>query len=141
MLYFYVVQSCGQYAMAHIFNSESNLNYWTFGKGIFWQKVNIKKNKIKLQCIKSNNFSKFLNPIKHVMVVVKIASNKLIFISNCSVSEYLRMPPMARMDDYDRCFLDIPAGATATFCMVTSLIKPNETSDVWRIVNVSVNNE
>lgn len=46
------------------------------------------------------------------------------------------MPPMARMDDYDRCFLDIPEGATATFCMVTSLIKPNESSDIWNIINV-----
>lgn len=46
------------------------------------------------------------------------------------------MPPMARMDEFARCFLDIPEGATATFCMVTSLIKPNETSDIWRIVNV-----
>lgn len=48
----------------------------------------------------------------------------------------MRMPPMARMDEFARCFLDIPEGATATFCMVTSLIKPNETSDVWRIIDV-----
>ncbi|XP_031617702.1 nose resistant to fluoxetine protein 6-like [Contarinia nasturtii] len=52
-----------------------------------------------------------------------------------NMTEYLRMPPMARMDDYDRCFLDIPEGATATFCMVTSLIKPNESSDIWNIIN------
>lgn len=46
------------------------------------------------------------------------------------------MPPMARVDDFDKCFLDIPEGATATYCMVTSLIRPNETSDIWRVVNV-----
>lgn len=43
---------------------------------------------------------------------------------------------MGRMDDYDRCFLDIPDGATATFCMVTSLVKPNASSDIWHIIDV-----
>lgn len=52
------------------------------------------------------------------------------------MSEYLQMPPMARVDDYDRCFLDVPEGAKATFCMVTSLIQPNESNHVWQIVNV-----
>lgn len=52
------------------------------------------------------------------------------------VSEYLRMPPMARLDDFDKCFLDIAPDAKATYCMITSLLKPNESSDIWRIVNV-----
>lgn len=53
------------------------------------------------------------------------------------VSEYLQMPPMHRVDDYDECFLQIPDGAKATYCMVTSLIKPNESSPIWQIVHVS----
>lgn len=56
------------------------------------------------------------------------------------MTEYLQMPPMARVDDYDKCFLNIPEGTKATYCMVTSLIKPNETSDIWRIVNVRMTN-
>lgn len=53
------------------------------------------------------------------------------------MSEYLRMPPMHKVDDYDECFLQIPDGAKATYCMVTSLIKPNESSPIWQIVHVS----
>lgn len=56
------------------------------------------------------------------------------------VSEYLQMPPIARMDDYDRCFLDLPEGTKATYCMVTSLIQPNESNHVWQIVNVCKRN-
>lgn len=49
------------------------------------------------------------------------------------------MPPMARMDDYDKCFLDVEPGTKATYCMITSLIKPNESSEIWQIVNVRTN--
>lgn len=47
------------------------------------------------------------------------------------------MPPMHKVDDYDDCFLKIPDGAKATYCMVTSLIKPNDSSPIWQIVHVS----
>lgn len=54
-----------------------------------------------------------------------------------TVSEYLEMPPMHAVDDYDDCFLKIPEGKLATYCMVTSLIKPNDSAPIWKIVEVS----
>lgn len=46
------------------------------------------------------------------------------------------MPAISRLDDYDKCFLDIEPGAKATYCMITSLIRPNESSEIWQIVDV-----
>lgn len=67
--------------------------------------------------------------------IIKFDKNLLFYAA--LVSEYLMMPPMHKVDDFDACFLQIPDGAKATYCSVTSLIKPNESSPIWQIVQVS----
>ncbi|XP_055315466.1 nose resistant to fluoxetine protein 6-like [Sitodiplosis mosellana] len=62
-------------------------------------------------------------------------SNQYVGAYLFNMTEYLRMPVMSRMDDYDKCFLDIKPGTKATYCMITSLIKPNESSEIWQIVS------
>lgn len=43
---------------------------------------------------------------------------------------------MFKLDDYDECFLGVPEHKQATYCVVKSLIKPNESSEIWKIVEV-----
>lgn len=48
----------------------------------------------------------------------------------------MRMPEMFKLDDYDDCFLGAEDNKHATYCVVKSLIKPNQSSEIWKIVEV-----
>lgn len=60
------------------------------------------------------------------------------FLNLKIVTEYMRMPEMFKLDDYDDCFLGAEENKHATYCVVKSLIKPNESSEIWKIVEVWV---
>lgn len=53
------------------------------------------------------------------------------------VTEYFRMPPLYLLDDYDRCLQESP-DIKGTYCYVRALIKPNSSSEIWNITNVSL---
>lgn len=52
------------------------------------------------------------------------------------VTEYFRMPPIFKLDDYDRCFLTAPPHKEVRYCFTRSLIKPNTSSPIWNIIEV-----
>lgn len=54
------------------------------------------------------------------------------------VNNYFRMPPLYQMDDYDRCFGENPPTDTkVVYCYARSQIQPNESSEVWEIIQVN----
>lgn len=48
------------------------------------------------------------------------------------------MPPTARFDEYERCLYG--SENLSLYCMVRTTIKPNNESDLWRYIKVSLNN-
>lgn len=55
-----------------------------------------------------------------------------------TVNNYFRMPPLYQMDDYDRCFGENPpTDEKVVYCFARSQIQPNESSEVWDIIQVS----
>lgn len=46
------------------------------------------------------------------------------------------MPAISKLDDYDDCFLSVPERKQATYCVIKSLIKPNASSETWKIIEV-----
>lgn len=54
------------------------------------------------------------------------------------MTEYYRMPPIYELEDYDKCmFGQLHPEKEGVYCFTKSLIQPNSTVDIWRIVNVS----
>ena len=51
------------------------------------------------------------------------------------VTSYYEMPPLYKMDDYDRCMEEF-SNKPATYCYVTSVIKPNDSSTLWHTIKV-----
>ncbi|XP_055533129.1 O-acyltransferase like protein-like [Wyeomyia smithii] len=47
------------------------------------------------------------------------------------MSEYRRMPALIQYESYEKCMESKPS---ATFCVVKTVVKPDNTSDVWRII-------
>lgn len=56
-------------------------------------------------------------------------------LAQINMTNYYRMPPMALMDDYDRCLTEFP-GTEAVYCYVQAQIQPDDSSPVWQIVAV-----
>ncbi|XP_065086712.1 nose resistant to fluoxetine protein 6-like [Ochlerotatus camptorhynchus] len=50
------------------------------------------------------------------------------------LSQYHRMPPMAVFDDYDLCMEDVPEGKVATYCIARVVIKPDNGSELWHLI-------
>nr|XP_029732450.1 nose resistant to fluoxetine protein 6-like isoform X2 [Aedes albopictus] len=50
------------------------------------------------------------------------------------LSQYHRMPPLAKFDDYDLCMEDVPEGQIATYCVARVVIKPVNGSDLWHLI-------
>ncbi|XP_055708626.1 nose resistant to fluoxetine protein 6-like isoform X1 [Phlebotomus papatasi] len=48
-----------------------------------------------------------------------------------NMSEYYKMPKLYLMDDYDRCLDEYNA---STYCIASSIIKPNATSALWEYI-------
>lgn len=46
------------------------------------------------------------------------------------------MPPLYLMDDYDRCLDQGSAKVKAVYCYTRTQIKPNDTSPLWKIIEV-----
>ncbi|KXJ81468.1 hypothetical protein RP20_CCG019556 [Aedes albopictus] len=44
------------------------------------------------------------------------------------------MPPLAKFDDYDLCMEDVPEGQIATYCVARVVIKPDNGSDLWHLI-------
>ncbi|EAT42065.1 AAEL006335-PA [Aedes aegypti] len=44
------------------------------------------------------------------------------------------MPKMSEIDDYDQCMEDKPRGEISTFCMVRVVIRPDNSSDLWHLI-------
>lgn len=51
------------------------------------------------------------------------------------MTEYLQMPPLYELDDYDVCMKMYPE-RKATYCVVKVLIKPDKDSETWRYIEV-----
>nr|XP_019547216.2 nose resistant to fluoxetine protein 6-like [Aedes albopictus] len=49
-------------------------------------------------------------------------------------SEYNRMPKMFEYDYYDDCLYSDPEEVQATYCMVRVVIKPDNRSELWRLI-------
>lgn len=49
------------------------------------------------------------------------------------------MPPLYLMDDYDRCLDEGSAKLKAVYCYTRTQIKPNDTSPLWKIIEVNLN--
>lgn len=49
------------------------------------------------------------------------------------------MPPIFLMDDYDRCLVEGSAKVKAVYCYTRTQIKPNDTSPLWKIIEVNFN--
>lgn len=47
------------------------------------------------------------------------------------------MPPLYLLDDYDRCMEEYP-NIKSTYCYARSLIKPNESSELWGYIKVDI---
>lgn len=47
------------------------------------------------------------------------------------------MPPLYLLDDYDRCMEEYP-NIQSTYCYARSLIKPNESSELWGYIKVDI---
>lgn len=52
------------------------------------------------------------------------------------MTEYLLMPPMHELEDFERCLYATPENTKATYCYVRSLIKPNASNPVWQVIEV-----
>lgn len=54
------------------------------------------------------------------------------------VTEYYRMPPLYELDDYDKCMFgrEHPE-KEGVYCITKTLIQPNSSSDIWKVVHVS----
>ncbi|XP_055533124.1 nose resistant to fluoxetine protein 6-like isoform X2 [Wyeomyia smithii] len=50
------------------------------------------------------------------------------------MQQYHRMPKLSELDNYDQCLQEMPTDRIATYCMVRLVIKPDNRSDVWRII-------
>ncbi|KFB44409.1 AGAP005145-PA-like protein [Anopheles sinensis] len=55
------------------------------------------------------------------------------------LSEYWRMPRVFQYDDYDICLNDNPS-VPSVYCVVKAVIRPDNTSDVWRIIEQASDN-
>lgn len=54
------------------------------------------------------------------------------------MTEYYRMPPIYEMDDYDKCmFGQLHPEKEGVFCFTKTLIQPNNSAEIWKIVDVS----
>ncbi|KAL9700600.1 hypothetical protein quinque_004041 [Culex quinquefasciatus] len=49
-------------------------------------------------------------------------------------SEYNRMPQVFVYDHYDECLFDEPEVETTTYCLVRAVIKPDNGSELWRMI-------
>ncbi|XP_062559633.1 nose resistant to fluoxetine protein 6-like [Armigeres subalbatus] len=49
-------------------------------------------------------------------------------------SEYHRMPKLSEIDDYDRCMEDKLPGEVSAFCMARVVIRPDNASDLWSLI-------
>lgn len=45
------------------------------------------------------------------------------------------MPPLYKFDDYDKCLLEFPE-IKATYCIVKTLIKADNESESWNVIQV-----
>lgn len=53
------------------------------------------------------------------------------------MSEYYKMPALYKLDDYDKCMLELP-NQRSTYCLVKTVIKPDNDSEIWKIVQVNI---
>ncbi|EDS31128.1 conserved hypothetical protein [Culex quinquefasciatus] len=55
-------------------------------------------------------------------------------------SEYNRMPPMFVYDQYDECLFSDPDEVVGTYCMVRVVVKPDNASSIWRLIETFSSN-
>uniref|UniRef100_A0A182JDV2 Acyltransferase 3 domain-containing protein n=1 Tax=Anopheles atroparvus TaxID=41427 RepID=A0A182JDV2_ANOAO len=55
------------------------------------------------------------------------------------LSEYWRMPRVFQYDDYDICLNDNPS-VPSVYCVVKAVVRPDNASDVWRIIERASDN-
>lgn len=53
-----------------------------------------------------------------------------------SDTDYHQMPALHKLDEYDRCLDDYEFTRPAIYCLVKTVIKPDNDSDVWRLIQV-----
>lgn len=53
-----------------------------------------------------------------------------------SDTDYQQMPALHKLDEYDRCLDDYEFTRPAIYCLVKTVIKPDNDSDVWRLIQV-----
>lgn len=45
---------------------------------------------------------------------------------------------MYEFEDYDRCLRGVPPDQKRTYCYLRSQIKPNASSDLWKVIEVNI---
>ncbi|XP_055604206.1 O-acyltransferase like protein-like, partial [Uranotaenia lowii] len=79
-----------------------------------------------------------MSPKRHTAAFLFVLTIAWIPVGKCSnfyfqynMTEYYQMPPLHQFENYDHCLRSQPG---ATYCTVKSIIRPNEQSELWKII-------
>ncbi|EDS31130.1 conserved hypothetical protein [Culex quinquefasciatus] len=81
----------------------------------------------------------------YLKLILTLLAGLTVFDPACSDesikrSEYNRMPPMFVYDQYDECLFSDPDEVVGTYCMVRVVVKPDNASSIWRLIETFSSN-